>query len=72
MKFRSILLLVAVCPVVNAQQQPAPQQGDVVRINTELVQTAITVLDKKGNFVEGLQRDQFELVVDGKPRPIAA
>jgi VWFA-related protein len=71
MKFRSILLLVAVCSAVNAQQQRAPQQGDVVRINTELVQTAITVLDKKGHFVEGLQRDQFELVVDGKPRPIA-
>jgi VWFA-related protein len=34
------------------------------------VQTAVTVLDKKGNFVEGLQRDQFELMVDGKPRPV--
>ena len=66
MKFCLILLLVALCSVVaNAQQT------DVVRVNTELVQTAITVLDKKGNFVEGLQRDQFELIVDGKPRPIA-
>ncbi len=66
MKFCLIVLLVAFCSVVaNAQQT------DVVRVNTELVQTAITVLDKKGNFVEGLQRDQFELIVDGKPRPIA-
>src|ERR1044072_534335 len=66
MKFCLILFLVALCPVANAQQQ-----GDVIRTNTELVQTAVTVLDKKGNFVEGLQRDQFELTVDGKPRPIA-
>ncbi|HET6852942.1 MAG TPA: VWA domain-containing protein, partial [Pyrinomonadaceae bacterium] len=66
MKFYSIILLVAICSVASAQQEP-----EVIRTKTELVQTAITVLDKKGNFVEGLQRDQFELVVDGKPRPIA-
>ncbi|HKP80503.1 MAG TPA: VWA domain-containing protein [Pyrinomonadaceae bacterium] len=67
MKSCLILLLVALCSVVaNAQQQ-----DEVIRVNTELVQTAVTVLDKKGSFVEGLQRDQFELVVDGKPRPVA-
>jgi VWFA-related protein len=66
MKLYSIILLVAMCVAVSAQQEP-----EVIRTNTDLVQTAITVLDKKGNFVEGLQRDQFELVVDGKPRPIA-
>ena len=63
MKLYLIFLIVAVCSVANAQ--------DVVRTNVELVQTAITVLDKKGNFVEGLQREQFELMVDGKPRPVA-
>jgi VWFA-related protein len=51
-------------------QQPA-QQPDVIRTNTELVQTAVTVLDKKGNFVDGLKRDQFQLIVDGKPREVA-
>jgi VWFA-related protein len=65
--YSTVLLLLAFCPIANAQQQ----QPDVIRTNTELVQTAVTVLDKKGHFVEGLQRDQFELVVDGKPRPVA-
>ena len=63
MKFYAVLLLIVVCSVVHAQ--------DVVRTNTDLVQTTVTVLDKKGHFVEGLQRDQFELMVDGKPRPVA-
>src|SRR6185503_12579425 len=63
MKSYLIFLIVAVCSVANAQ--------DVVRTDTELVQTAVTVLDKKGHFVEGLQREQFELTVDGKPRPVA-
>ncbi len=66
MKFVLILLsLVAICPLANAQET------EVVRTNVELVQTAITVLDKNGKFVEGLQREQFELIVDGKPRPIS-
>ena len=60
-----LLLLVVVCPLANAQET------EVVRTNVELVQTAVTVLDKKGNFVEGLKREQFELTVDGKPRPVA-
>jgi VWFA-related protein len=66
MKSCLILLLIAVCSAL-----ASAQQDEVIRVNTELVQTAVTVLDKKGNFVEGLQRDQFELMVDGKPRPIA-
>ena len=65
MKFRAIFLLVALCVVVKGQEP------EVIRTKTELVQTAITVLDKKGHFVEGLQRDQFQLIVDGKPRPVA-
>ncbi len=67
MKFYSILLIVALYAAVNAQQ---PDQ-ETIRINTELVQSAVTVLDKKGNFVDGLQREQFELVVNGKPRAVA-
>lgn len=64
MKLYAIILLVATCTIANAQEQ------EVIRTNTELVQTAITVLDKKGHFVEGLQREQFQLVVDGKPRQV--
>ena len=65
MKFILIFLLIALCRPANAQET------EVVRTNVDLVQTAITVLDKKGNFVDGLQREQFELVVDGKARPVA-
>jgi hypothetical protein len=30
------------------------------------------VFDKKGRFVDGLQREQFELIVNGKPQPISS
>jgi VWFA-related protein len=49
----------------------AAQQDDVVRINTELVQTDVMVFDKHGNFVSGLRPQDFELRIDGKPQPIS-
>lgn len=39
---------------------------DVVRTKTELVQTDVTVVDKRGRFVEGLSAEDFELRVDSK------
>jgi VWFA-related protein len=49
-----------------------PQQPDeVIRVNTELVQSGVMVFDKRGHFVYGLRREQFELSVDGKPQPIS-
>jgi len=61
------------------EQQPTPppvppsrSQEDVVRVYTELVQTDVMVFDKQGRFVKDLTRDNFELRIDGKPRPIQA
>src|SRR6185436_4593846 len=50
-------------------QQPTPGE-EVVRVNTELVQTDFTVVDRDGNFVKGLKKDQLVLKVDGKAREI--
>jgi VWFA-related protein len=70
-----LLCMIIIVPLVRgqkpAQTQPQEQTDEVLRINTELVQTDVTVFDKQGRFVEGLQREQFELRVDGKPMPIS-
>jgi VWFA-related protein len=52
-------------------QQPQGQVDDVVRVNTELVQTDVMVFDKKGQFVDGLRAEQFALKIDNKPQPIS-
>jgi len=66
------LISLLVIPTGLAQQRPSEQSDDVIiRISTDLVQTDVTVLDKQGRFVEGLQREQFELLVDGKPQNIS-
>lgn len=55
------------------QQSPAQTDQDAatLRIDTALVQTDVTVVNKKGQFVDGLRRDEFEVKVDGKPQPIS-
>src|SRR5678815_4699535 len=77
---RAILLVIIWCALVTgtpAQQtakppaSPAASPSDVITINTELVQTDVTVFDKSGRLVEGLSRDEFVLTLDGKPRPIS-
>lgn len=51
-------------------QRPQVRSEEVVRVNTELVQTDFMVFDKEGNFVDGLKSDQFVFKVEGKPRAI--
>jgi VWFA-related protein len=67
----ALLLVLSVCPPLRAQTTPAPRpQDDVVRVYTELVQTDVMVFDREGRFADGLTQQNFELRVDGKPRPI--
>lgn len=57
---------------VHAQNPSKPDQtDDVVRVNTELVQTDVMVFDKKGQFVDGLQPEQFKLSLDGQTRSVS-
>jgi VWFA-related protein len=49
------------------QPEQQEQDDDILRISTDLVQTNVSVFDKKGRFVEGLKKEDFELKVDDKP-----
>ncbi len=52
-------------------QSPTPTpESDLIRVNTDLIQTNITVLDKNNRFVDDLKQEQFELRVDSKPVPL--
>ncbi len=68
-----VLFCSVLAPTIAAQTRPerAGQQDDVVRVNTELVQTDVMVFDRKGHFVDGLKPDQFALKIDNKPQPIS-
>ncbi len=73
--FAASLISIALVAIILGQgrtSKPSTAQAeDVVRVNTELVQTDVTVVDKHGRFVDGLRPEQFELSVGGKPHPIS-
>jgi len=78
--FLIIAVFLCLSSVVAQQKKPSPSPApspnpaevdDVVRITTELVQTDVMVFDKDGKFVSGLKPEEFELLVDGQPQPIA-
>lgn len=71
-----ILLLIVLSSAFSSygqSQNPQSKQqaDDVVRVKTELVQTDLTVVDKRGRFVDGLKPEQFELRVDNKLQRLA-
>lgn len=75
LRYSCVLLLCVSGLLVTAhgqREQRAPDQpDDVLRINSDLAQTDVMVFDKQGRFVDNLKRDQFELKIDGKSKPIA-
>src|SRR5678815_1359361 len=74
LSFFKLIGCLLMCGSLLFAQTPQNQkpQDEVVRVFTELVQTDVTVFDKQGRFVNGLTKENFELKIDGKPRPIDA
>ena len=70
--FTAVLLVLSFESILAQQQSRQPQPTeDVLRVNTDLVQTSVTVVDSKGRFVDGLTKRDFALQVDGQPVPIS-
>jgi len=68
---RILIYLLILSLNIQGQTGTRPQeQSDVVRVFTDLVQTDVMVFDKQGRFADGLRREDFELRIDGKVKPI--
>ena len=66
-------LLALALPIRTQTQAPSPakQSDDVLRINTELVQTDVMVFDRRGQFIDGLKPEQFVLTLNGQAKSIS-
>jgi VWFA-related protein len=50
---------------------PAAQQPALFRAGVDLVTFGVTVVDRRGNLVTDLTRDEFEIIEDGRPQSLA-
>ena len=70
-----LLYCLTFTPLAHSQENAAARQpvqaDDVLRINTELVQSDVMVFDKQGHFVENLKPEDFELRLDGKKQAVS-
>ncbi len=83
MRSTLILLLITLLftsPGIAIAQNSAPQapaqtasqsDDETVRINTNLIQTDVSVFDRRGKSVGELKQSDFELKVDGKPQSLS-
>ena len=71
MKSKTLLAFVLTISLLaqTAAQDPV-KQGDVVRVDTNLVQIDVVVTDKNGKQVTDLKPEDFEVSEDGKKRQI--
>jgi len=62
-------------PPTRPKNQPGDEAGagddEVIRVSTNLVPLPAAVTDAEGRAVTGLRLEDFELLVDGRPRPLA-
>lgn len=62
--------LLAICSAAAFTQTPTPTDADVVKISTKLVQVDVTVIDKNGNAVRDLRKDEIEIYQNEKKQEI--
>jgi Ca-activated chloride channel family protein len=56
--------------VATAGQPTPPEQPATIRLDVNLILLHAAVMDRGGQFVAGLDKREFQLLVDGAPRPI--
>ena len=54
----------------NIKPTPTPDEDDVVKISTNLIQIDVTVTDKKGNIIKDLKPEDFEIYENGEKQEI--
>lgn len=58
-------------PVPGIDKNAIPDDGEIIKVNTQLVSVPVRVMDKKGRFIGGLTKENFKVFEDGKEQELA-
>ncbi len=70
---RALVSIVLICSLIPAKaiaQQPGSTSQQPLQVTTEMVQIGVSVLAAGGDFVSGLQRQNFRVLDAGAERPL--
>src|SRR6188508_1549328 len=73
-----ILIFLVACTLQAYSQQtetkpvatPTPNESDVVKISTNLIQLDVTVVDEKGKVVKDIRPEEVEIYENGKKQKL--
>src|SRR5215210_8893690 len=69
--FASLALVLLFAIVSQAQNPPKPQdEGDVVKVKSNLVNIDVIVKDKKGKYISDLKAEDFTISENGQPQKV--
>jgi VWFA-related protein len=68
--FVTLFVFPALC-FSQTKPEPSGDTQDVIKFDTSLVQTDVTVFDKQGRFVDRLKPEQFQLKINNTQREIS-
>jgi VWFA-related protein len=51
--------------------EPADDDGEIIKVNTQLVSIPVRVMDKSGRFIAGLAKENFKVFSDGVEQEVA-
>ena len=57
-------------PTPEPTHDVSTDDGEVIKVNTQLVSIPVRVMDKKGRFIGGLQKENFKVFEDGAEQEI--
>lgn len=67
---RFLVLATVVSPALTRAQEPATPPTEAIRVSVDRVNVGVIVTDARGNFAEGLRREDFHVFDDGVDQPI--
>ena len=66
-----LLTLAAPCPAnFYSHQEKRQEQDQPPRLKADLIEARAVVTDRRGNFIRGLKKEDFEVLENGKPQQI--
>jgi Ca-activated chloride channel homolog len=65
-----LLSFVLISPALTHSQEPAAPASEPIRVSVDRVNAGVIVTDPRGNFAEGLHREDFQVFDDGVEQPV--